>query len=73
MPKYDEDNDEWYHTNRKSTYFAQDLTRATIETHGDGAHLYALERFLEFEKHDDELGMSIWRKVLDKLDKGEGQ
>ena len=73
MPKYDESDDEWYHTDRSSTYFAQDLTKATIDTHGDKAHLYALERFLEFEKHGDDLGMSIWREVLDRLDKGEGQ
>lgn len=76
MPKYDEADDEWYHTDRHSIYFNQDLTRATIEFNGDKAHLYALERFLEFEKRGDDLGMNMWRNVLndlDELNKGEAK
>ena len=67
--KYDESDDEWYHTDPQDRRFAQDITRMVIENHGDKAHLYALERFLEFEQNNDELGMSLWRNVLDKLDK----
>jgi len=73
MPKYDEADDEWYHTDRTSTYFNQDLTRATIESHGDRAHLYALERFLDHESRGDEVGMKLWQEILFKLDQGEGQ
>ena len=73
MPKYDEADDEWYHTDRNSTYFNKDLTRAVIETHGERAHLHALEKFLWHQERGDDMGMKMWQEVLFKLDKGEGQ
>jgi hypothetical protein len=49
----------------------KDMVQDIIDGHGDKAHLYALERFLEFEKHNDSIGMELWKDILSRLDKGE--
>jgi hypothetical protein len=65
--KYDEADDEWYHTDPKDRRFSKDIVQALKENHGDRAHLYALERLLEGEQRKDELSIELWRDILDKL------
>jgi hypothetical protein len=36
---------------------------------GDGAHLYAVEKVMKGQKDGDELLVSIWKEVLEELDK----
>jgi len=71
MPKYDEADDEWYHTNRNSTYFNKDLVTTIKEGYGEKSHLYALERFLWYQERSDDMGMRMWQRILNDLDQGE--
>jgi len=68
----DEARDSWANDIR-NPQFMQDMADNLRKKHGDKAHLYAVEQILEREKEGNSLSISIWREVLELLDKGEGQ
>ena len=71
--KYDESDDEWYHTDPRDRRFSGDLAQSVKDNHGEGAYLYALERLIEGEQRNDEMSVALWRSVLDKLTKEESK
>jgi len=64
------EREEWYVTTAKNTMtssFAEDVAELLKQTHGDLAHLYALERVVRTDSTVGEV--KLWREVLTILDK----
>jgi hypothetical protein len=57
----------WYNTNADSPRFSQDIAELLKETHGDMAHIYALEKVVNENNGSEEV--KLWKAVLTLLDK----
>jgi hypothetical protein len=66
VPMPDEQT-EWYSTDPENPRFTNDIAKVLIETHGDMAHIYALERVVSDKCSEEEV--KLWRAVLTLLDK----
>jgi CRISPR/Cas system-associated protein Csm6 len=60
-------NGVWYSANADNPRFASDIAKLLKETHGDRAHLYALEKVISIESNKHEI--YLWKSVIDLLDK----
>ena len=60
-------NGVWYTANIDSPIFSKDMAELLKQTHGDRAHLYALERVISEQSSEDDI--KLWRSVMDILDK----
>jgi hypothetical protein len=49
--------------------FVTNMAENVKAKHGDGAHLYAVEKVMRGQENGDELLVSIWKEVLEELDK----
>ena len=67
----DDGEDRWSSVDVRHPDFMKDMVQDIIDGYGDKAHLYALEKFLDYEKHNDSIGMELWKDILFRLDKGE--
>ena len=66
-----EEEERWYSSHPDDPRFTKDIVDLLKETHGaDHAHLYALEKMLLAQEHDDSHGVELWRGILTALDRG---
>ena len=66
-----EEEERWYSAHPDDPRFSKDIVYLLKETHGaDHAHLYALEKMLLAQEHDDSHGVELWRGILTALDRG---
>jgi len=59
--------EKWYSTNANDPRFSHDIAELLIQTHGDMAHIYALERVVSESSSKEEV--KLWKAVLTLLDK----
>jgi len=59
--------EKWYSTDASNPKFSHDIAELLIQTHGDMAHIYALERVVNENSSKEEV--NLWKAVLTLLDK----
>ena len=59
--------EKWYSTDARNPKFLHDIAELLIQTHGDMAHIYALERVVNENSSKEEV--NLWKAVLTLLDK----
>ena len=62
------DTSDW-DNNVHNPLFMENLARGYIKRHGEGAHLYAVEKLMKAEQDRDDIMVEICKRVLVELDK----
>jgi hypothetical protein len=60
--------EEW-NINVNNHRFISEMADSVKVKHGDGAHLYAVEKVMKGQEAGDDLLVNIWKEVLEELDK----
>jgi len=60
--------EEW-ENNIANPRFMTNMAENVKAKHGDGAHLYAVEKVMQGQETEDWLLVNIWKEVLEELDK----